>query len=137
MNEEELTRYIINRLAEGVGRSDVIHEVCERSAMSWPQAETFVDQVSMTDREKIAGRTFPLLALISVGTIVAGGAIVALLVGSFLETTHLIGATRNKFEVVAAVGWLAQNANALPLGGIGLAMILGGAFGLIRAAEDL
>ncbi len=137
MNDEELTRYIIDRLAEGVGRSDVIHEVCERSAMSWPQAESFVDQVSTTDREQIAGRTFPLLALISLATVIAGGAIVALLVGSFLQTTHLVGAARDKFEVVAAVGWLAQNANALPLGGIGLAMILGGVFGLARAAEDL
>lgn len=137
MNDEELTRYVIDRLGEGVGRSDVIHEVCERSAKSWPQAESFVDQVSATDREHIAGRTFPLLALVSIVTVIGGAALIILLVSDFLLATHLAGTARGTFEATAAVAWLAQNASALPMGGLGLAMILGGLIGLIRAAQDL
>jgi hypothetical protein len=137
VNDDELTQYIIDRLGEGVGRSDVIHEVCERSSKSWPQAEAFVDQVSTADREQIAGRTFPLLALVSVVTVIAGGALIVLLVGDFLQSTHLAGNSRSKFEVVAVVGWLAQNASVLPMAGMGLAMVLGGLIGLVRAAQDL
>ncbi len=125
---------MIHRLADGVGRPDVIHEVCERSGKNWPEAERFVDGIASADQEQIARRAFPLLLAVSIGTVVGGVAIVGLVTAYLLS---IAGRARTALAWAWVIAWLAANPSVLVLAGMGLAMIGGGLAGLVRAAEDL
>ena len=58
-----------------VDQNEIIREVCERSGMSWPEAEKFVLRVTQQNRRNIVKRQAPLLIGISIAVLVSGGLI--------------------------------------------------------------
>jgi hypothetical protein len=69
---EELTNLIIKKLGKHHDRNDIIAVVCERSTLSWTEAEKLIEQVEAEHGRMIAGRQRPFLILVSVGTFILG-----------------------------------------------------------------
>ncbi|HEX6270933.1 MAG TPA: hypothetical protein VFZ43_11900 [Anaerolineales bacterium] len=72
---EEITNLIIKKLGKHHDRNEIIRTVCERSTMSWTDAEQFIEQVAAEHKSIIAARQRPLLVLVGVGTLILGFAL--------------------------------------------------------------
>jgi len=75
LTEEEWSRLradAVARLSRGESRNDVLFDVCQRSGLSWPEAEALVDTLEVVERKHISrGRAF-LLLLVSLAMLVQG-----------------------------------------------------------------
>ncbi|NPV75384.1 MAG: hypothetical protein HPY59_03310 [Anaerolineae bacterium] len=75
LTEEEWSRLradAVARLSRGESRNDILFDICQRSGLSWPEAEALVDTLEVVERKRISrGRAF-LLLLVSLAMLVQG-----------------------------------------------------------------
>jgi hypothetical protein len=138
MNLDELEAYVVERLSASVAPDDVILEVTQRSALSWPEAEDLVRRTADLRGPSVARRQFPLLALVAVAVMVGGLAVLAACALSFSDALLLLKPVRGDADqgrVAAFLALLAANSPMLGLIPLGAGMILGGALGLARALQ--
>src|SRR5574341_1182829 len=72
MDQDAATAFIISELGKQRSRNDIIQTLCERSNITWSEAERLVQQVEAQHGRDIAVRQSPILFLFGVGTIVVG-----------------------------------------------------------------
>ncbi len=72
MDDQELTEFVVGRMARSVGTNDIVRQVCEQSGRSWVEAEAFVRQVEIYRQSQIDRRRAPLWLLLSLATLVGG-----------------------------------------------------------------
>ena len=72
MNDEELKDLIIRELGKHHERQDIVAKICERTTLSWGDAERLLDEVQSQNKKKIAARQGPFLLFVSIGSLVLG-----------------------------------------------------------------
>ncbi len=77
MQQEEITAYIIKELAKHRNPKDIVLTLCEKTKMSWSDAEKLVRQVQSVHGREIAARKSPLLIIFSIGLLFIGLAAIA------------------------------------------------------------
>jgi hypothetical protein len=85
MQQDELTKYVVTELAKSRNHSNIVLGVCERTNMSWAEAEKFIAQIQYQNRRTIAARKSPFLVIASVVILLAGLGIVCLSVALMAE----------------------------------------------------
>jgi hypothetical protein len=126
---EELNDLIIKKLGKHHVRNDIIAVVCERSTLSWTEAEKLIEQVEAEHGRMIAGRQGPFLILVSAGTFILGIGLV------FYNSQFFIGFfQRGVFEQILSL----QGGYYRVIGLItGLGMAAGGLLGLGKSVWPL
>jgi uncharacterized membrane-anchored protein len=99
---EGITEFIVAELGKHRQDNDAIMAVARRANLSWEQAERLVQDVKIEHRRRIVRRRSPLLIAVGVGTAVGGFALL----------------------------YVGANSLALEYLLIGLAMVVGSAWGL-------
>ncbi len=87
--ENELTRYVVTKLANGEDADTVIGDVCRRAKWKWPQAAAFVEQVRANHRQEITGRRMWILAAIGIVIIAAGVSITLFSMAGFFPALEI------------------------------------------------
>jgi|GEM_PF-5149603 len=61
MDMPDLTNYIVVRLSDAfvVTPNDIIMEICEKTGLSWPEAEALVKQVQAEHEQDVTNRYAP------------------------------------------------------------------------------
>lgn len=142
MNLAELEAYVVERLGDGVAQEDVILEVTERGALTWPEAEALVRRTSILRSHAVAHRQIPILALVAAAVILGGVALVVACALSFSDALLLAQPLRgdaDRARAAALLSVLVANSPSLGLLPLGAGMILGGILGLhqaLRATSD-
>jgi len=72
MNEEEQAAYIVHHLTEGDDPKDLILDICQKTNLSWPEAEALVKQVQEEKQAVIARKQLPLLFTLALGIFIVG-----------------------------------------------------------------
>ena len=140
MNDEDLRSHIIERLSHAVPEDDIVKEVCELSGLSWYEAEALVKEAAWQDDAEVGRRQFPLLALLSMASVVPGLLLIGLYLDGVVQPLLVIMKTRgdpNPFDLGAEAWWMAMSAGQIEIVFIGGAMIVGGAIGLYKASGRL
>ncbi len=140
MDETELRAHIVRRLAQGVPENDVILEVSRRAGIPWPEAEALVSDTAAYEEPAISRRQFPLLALLSVTSVIGGLVLAGSSTIAFLSPLLAARASRGAPDLLdPAILLLWVTTHLEYLGGIvlGAAMIAGGLFGLGKAGVYL
>jgi hypothetical protein len=139
VDEEQVRRYVVARLAEGIHPGDIILKVCETQGLDWRQGENLVNEIAASATGDVARRRFPLFALLALGIIVAGVALMASFAASVLTPFMFAGGEMGQMPVTEAgtlLGWLMVNLEAVGQAILGAAMIAGGAVGLHRVMRE-
>lgn len=76
-DKETLEAVILERLASGESRDDIILDLCETKNMNWSQAEALLLKISDDQAHHIVLAQSPLLVLIALATFVGGIGLVA------------------------------------------------------------
>ncbi len=139
MDESELSDHIIRRLGAAASASDIVMEVCARTGMSWPEAEALVERVRVSRSDEVARRQLPiLLPLAAVGML---GGIALLLAAIYPAISPWMEAGGGRGNAQAADPGLASafswvDPSTLQLTFLGVALVVGGAWGLWKAVRD-
>ncbi len=71
-SEQELTRYVIDKLAAFATRNDVVFDVCRVMDWEWDRAELFVKAVQERNFRRIAFGQSPWILFLGVGVLILG-----------------------------------------------------------------
>jgi hypothetical protein len=72
MKEAERDAWIIERLGNNANRDDLILELCQMEGWTWPQAETYLEQVEQMEAGHIARHKGPWMLILSLGALILG-----------------------------------------------------------------
>jgi hypothetical protein len=72
MGRQDISKFILERLAAAGNRDDLIRDVCLRAGIAWPEAEALVDQVEAKDEKTILRRQSPVALTTSIMFVLAG-----------------------------------------------------------------
>jgi hypothetical protein len=139
VDEEPVRRYVVARLAEGIHPRDIILKVCESQGLDWRQAEDLVNEIAASATGDVARRRFPLFALLALGVIGGGVALMASFAASVIAPFLFAGGEADPMPVTDAgtlLGWLMLNLEAVGQAVVGAAMIAGGVVGLHRVMRE-
>ena len=132
METPDLTNYIVDRLSDAVTPDDIIMDICDKTGISWPEAEALVEQVQSEHEQDVTKRQFPLLTLVALSIFVGG---VGLLTYSvymlFLTTSTYTSTTLNPWDLPDTLNFIFNYAAfTLSLILFAIAMILGSLLGM-------
>lgn len=119
MDKQAAIQFAIRELGSHKSRDGVVRALCEGGRFAWADAEAIVNEVEIDHGGKVARRQAPLLLVLAVG---------AILGGIFL-TTRAIIATMNGVMIIVVGGGVPYLGN-IAFFVTGIAMILGGGFGI-------
>ena len=132
MDTPDITNYIVYRLSDAVPPNDIIMDICDKTGISWPEAEELVEQVQFEHEQDVTKRQFPLLTLVALSIFVGG-------VGLLAYSTYMLFLTTSTYANTALNPWdlpdtlnLIFNYAAFTLSLIlfAIAMILGSLLGM-------
>ena len=124
MDQNAATQYVIHELGRHTPRNDIVMRLCEQLKCSWPDAEKFIRHVEQNNRKAIVARQTPLLILIGLGTVIVGLATAGY---GLYELAH----------GVLVIGVLTAPTPTPLIVLVGLAMIGGGGYGVLREIGKL
>ena len=129
MESEQLTNFIIKELSRQTTRQNLVSKLCERTTLSWGEAEALIKDVEAQHRRKIATRQSPLLVFLSIGTLLLG---LGLLIYNIEFFIHLFQGSTVEQLLIVRRGYymLVQIAT-------GLGMTAGGLYGLWQTLAAL
>ena len=134
MAEDELHALIIDRLAAAFNPDDIVMEICDRYGLTWPEAESMVNQIQTEHESTVTRRQFPLLAILAVGLFLVG---VALIVYSTYSLAGIIDyysqVNLSYTAMPGIVVFIFEYASGtLGMLGLGMAIVLGSLMGMRR-----
>jgi hypothetical protein len=132
MDTQELKHYIIENLIKYEDPDDLILDICNKEGMTWPQAQTLIDQVRSENSSSITRKQAPFLTILAFITFFAGSVILGLEAYTVIGTINtFISLGQNPLEIFALLLYVAHSAPAaLGLLPLGLAMVLGSLIGM-------
>jgi len=138
MVEGVLANLIVARTAKGESRSDIVKMVCQRTGMSWPEAEALVVETCASHEQEIARRRLPLWLTISL-VVLAAGLVMLWLTGSHAADLYRQFHIRQTTFSAAAVLWrlILETPLLWQQGILGAALVLGGALGLRQSLSGI
>ncbi len=113
--------YIVDQLVKHRHRNDIIMTLCEKTGISWNEAQLLVERVEQEQHRKIATGQSPLLIVIGLAVIIGGIYIVLRYTLATLDGAVM-------FLWPFPIPYLGNAARI----GAGLAMIAGGSYGIFR-----
>ena len=116
-----LAEHVVRELAREVPRQDLIYELCQRTGMSWPEAEALVQRVEADRGQEIRGRQRPLLMVVAVITLIGGVYLF------FTNVTYLIQVLQDPLAIVLSAPYIWGR---VVLVVTGAAMVVGSLLGL-------
>jgi hypothetical protein len=134
--DPNLTEFVVDSLARGKSRNDILTRLCERTGCMWPEAEAFVKSIEAEESPRIAQKQRPTLLLIIVPTFVAGLALAAY--GSYVMILDAQMYDR-EFGSALPLGLLAlvaQHWQTAMMILTGMAMIAGSSLGLAQVLSS-
>ncbi len=128
--DPKLSEFVVDALARGQSRNEVITRVCQKAGCMWPEAETFVASIEAEEFPLIARKQTPTLLLIIVPTFLAGLALVAY--GSYLviSDAQLYDREFGNALPIGLLALVAQHWQTAMMILTGMAMIAGSSLGL-------
>src|SRR5512138_2961176 len=72
MQPEEITNYIVKELGKQHNPEDIAMALCEKTSMTWSEAQQLVRQVQVSHRQEIIARQSPILIGLSVASLLLG-----------------------------------------------------------------
>jgi hypothetical protein len=131
-DNQELTKYIVDRLSESADQNDLILELCNRTGMDWPQAQALLEKVRAENSATIFHRRLPMLVAIAILTFIGGLGILISQIFIFASIIGEFNGPGNKgLYIVDLVYFLIRYAPAVPiLIPLGLAMVIGSLIGM-------
>ena len=135
--DPRLEKYILDALAKDRKMSDVVMSVCERAGLDWQEAQRLVARVNARHRKKIASRRNRFIIPLSLGAIAVG---LGLTYAGIQEIMTLAPSMQAYAEGGANAALRALPAefmrNSFWALGIGSALMIGGALGLVNALRS-
>jgi hypothetical protein len=95
-----LAEHVVRELGREVPRQDLIYELCQRTGMSWPEAEALVQRVEADRGQEIRGRQRPLLVVVAVITLIGGVYLF------FTNVTYLIQVLQDPLAIVLSAPYI-------------------------------
>ncbi|MBI4670992.1 MAG: hypothetical protein HY741_04915 [Chloroflexi bacterium] len=71
-SEEELTQFVIDKLAAVPDREQLVFDVCRLTGWQWDRADLFIKAVEQTHFRRIKLQQSPWLVVIALGTLLIG-----------------------------------------------------------------
>jgi len=107
-------------------------DICDKTGMSWPEAEALVQQVQAEHEQEVTKRQFPLLSLVAFSIFVGGVGLLAYsLYMLFLTTSAYAITTLNPWDLPDTLNFIFNYAAfTLSLILFAIAMILGSLLGM-------
>jgi hypothetical protein len=133
--DAELEALILKALAKGRKESDIVEAVCERTGMSWHEAQRTVARVQSANRKTLASKQAMFLLPLSVMLILVGLGLLGASANEYysLSTIVLGGET----DPSLAIAGTQDAIRILPYAIIGLGLILGGGIGVWRTMSQM
>ncbi len=129
MNDSQAEDEIVERLARGARRNEVIEELCLERGLSWKEAEETVTRVAQKNAWRIARRQVPYWILLSLAALLAGLVLVYYALASWLEAIwSQVLVPGDVLPVVTDTFWLKINFPRLAIGVI----VTAGAAAILR-----
>lgn len=131
---EALEAQILQALRKDRRRSDIVMEVCETTGMSWDRAKRLVSQVATTNRKHLVSRQNMLIIPLTIIALLAGFTLIVASVSEGLEIARQIASAPSEIPAqTSEIEFILQEG----LWGfvIGISLLLGGIYGLIRALQ--
>lgn len=122
-----LAQFVVDELSGHQSRRYIVREICLRSEMNWEEAKAFVAEVEQVHQREIAKRRSPITLLISGSVLIIGMASLAYSLHNLTITARVFMESEG-LQMEPLMWGLSELWNLLP----GLAMVLGGLFGLGR-----
>ncbi len=72
MEPDQNSEFIISQLSKGVKPGDIIFDLCQKTGISWPEAEKLLNQVRSDKSREIEGRQFPLMFALALAIFLGG-----------------------------------------------------------------
>ncbi len=66
------TEWVVQELARGANRNDIVMQLCQARGWSWQEADQFVAVTEESQHHRIAARQSPLLVVLGLGTVIVG-----------------------------------------------------------------
>ena len=129
---QALTDYTVKELSSFEEIDDIIVEICTRTGWHWERAQNFVDDVQAEHHRLVTQRRNRLIIPLGVAIMIGGG-VITYFVGDILWHQYGMLTGRNASnEVIISIiiSLIMQNGYWLF---IGLAMLIGGAYGIGKA----
>ena len=132
METSNLTNYIVDHLSDAVTPDDIIMDICDKTGISWPEAEALVEQVQSEHEQDVNKRQFPLLTLVALSIFVGGVGLLTYSVYTlFLITSAYTSTTLNPRDLPDTLNFIFNYAAfTLSLILFAIAMILGSLLGM-------
>jgi hypothetical protein len=130
--DPKLPEFVVDLLARGQDRNEVITRLCERTGCMWPEAEAFVKSIEAEESPLIARRQTPTLLLIIVPTFLAGLALLAS--GSYIVIldAQMLDREFGNALPIGLLALVAQHWQTALMILTGMAMIAGSSLGLAQ-----
>lgn len=125
---DDLVRFVVGQLGRHTGRSNLVQALCERSGMTWQEAESFVRKVEAEHRVQIAGRQAPLLLVLAGAVLLSG-------ISLLIDVVTSVLALPDPSNLVDLALYLRSNYYHIIEVPTGIAMVVGGIIGLTRIGK--
>lgn len=127
---------VIRSLSRGASRDDLILSLCERTNLTWPEAEAYVNDIEIEHGIEIDSRSTPILTALGMATTLAGLALLAaVMTGVFISLQNIFVGFEQEDLVFVAGYWMEGGQImqiSLLLLPVALGMVIGGIIGLFR-----
>lgn len=135
-NDPEVEALVLRELGKTTKVSDVVMLMCERHGLDWKQSQRLVARIQSRNRKKLAGRQNRIIFPLCITAILGGGGLVIAGVAEFLRLRALY-LSGSPAATVALMNSSVDYIRAiLPLVLTGLALAIGGVFGLVKAIQN-
>lgn len=118
--------FVVAQLVKGVGANEVIYALCQRSGLSWPEAEALVQRLADERKGEVVGRQKPLLLALGIFFVLSGAGV------AYLSAFYLASLSGNPTAYLTRAPYVVRG---LILLFAGLAMMAGGGWGIWRAVQ--
>jgi len=139
MDMPDLIDHIVDRLSEAANPEDIILDICDKTDLSWPEAEALVKQVQAEHEQEVIKRQSPLLTLVALSIFVGGVGLLAYSIYIlFLTTSAYASMALNPWDLPDILNFVFNYAAfTLSLILLAIGMILGSLLGMRQVWMDI
>ena len=134
VEEAELEKMVFQALRKDQRHSDIVLDICEQTGMSWDRAQRLVSRVATHNRKHLVARqNLIIIPLASIALLAGLALIVASLSEGLRIAQQMAGSPSEAAARATEIEFILQEG----LWGfvIGISLLLGGVYGLIRALQ--
>ncbi len=132
----EVEALVLRELGKTTKVSDVIMLICERHGLDWRQSQRLVARIQSKNRKQLASKQNRILIPLCILAILGGGLLGMAGVIEFLRLRALYQAGSPAASVALMNSSINYVRSVLPLFITGLALAIGGVFGLVKAIQS-